>query len=111
MLPKKRDNIYPLTEQNITAILSFHFDIPHGNIDWLYNQKELSTNQIEWIAKSVSEHIEFLESKIDSKFFTVTFLMLKGVDAFYHDKKNWLGNRDDKAITEELKELVINSYK
>ncbi|WP_150452114.1 hypothetical protein [Arenibacter lacus] len=109
MLPKKRDNIYPLTEENITAILNFYFDIPHGNIDWLYNQKELSINQIEWIAKSVSEHIDFLQSNIESKWFTVTHLMLKGRDAFFNDKKNWLGNSDDKAITEKLKELVLNS--
>ena len=57
MIPSKKECIYPYTKKNVRAILRFYFEIPQGDIDWIFELTELETNQLEWIAKKVSENM------------------------------------------------------
>lgn len=108
IVPSKRENIYPLNKENITAILHYYFDMPHGEIEWLYEQKELSINQIEFIAKIVSKHQEILISFINSKVSspTVSNLMKYGHDAIFRPKSSWRGSKNRLEITSSFKNYL-----
>lgn len=60
LLPKKEFNIYPKTKSNIEAVLSFYFDQfmlydKSEGVEFLYSNSILSMNQIEFIARKLSE--------------------------------------------------------
>ena len=60
ILPKKEFNIYPKTEENLNAVLSYHFDKyllfdKNEAVEDLLKNNTLSMNQIEFIAKKLSE--------------------------------------------------------
>ena len=105
MVPYSSQNIYPYSEENIRAILDFYFEIPEGNLKFLLTQKELTINQIEYIAKRVSENIEYLNKHI--KRLTISNAMTYGIDALTVSEKKWRGTQSRNAITRGLRELII----
>lgn len=58
-LPKREENIYPKTEENIKALISFYFDKydinQEGAIEAIMSKTSLSLNQVEFIIKKLSE--------------------------------------------------------
>lgn len=59
MLPKKSDNIYPKTDENIQAIIDYYFNEFNigrtGAIELLKENNILSLNQIEYLIKKLAE--------------------------------------------------------
>lgn len=108
MLPKKSKNIYPRTKKNITAILDFYFTQPLGEIDWLFEQRELTINQLEWIAEKVSENVELLIIDVNGSLdMTVSNAMKYGIDALCSDLDN-IKQTNRIRITKNLKDLILN---
>ncbi len=60
ILPNRELNIYPKTEENLNAILSFYFDKyllsdKQKGVKYIMENDNLSMNQIEFIARKMSE--------------------------------------------------------
>jgi hypothetical protein len=106
MLPDSSQNIYPCSEENIRAILDFYFEIPEGNLNYVLTRTGLSINQIEYIAKRVSENIDYLKKHIKS--LTISNAMKYGVDALTVSEKKWQGTQSRNTITRGLRELILN---
>jgi len=107
MLPNKQDNIYPRTTENINAILDYYFNNSLGDLRWLYEQRELEINQIEFIAKNVSENIELLIKKVNGSVeMTVSNAIRYGVDALCSDLEN-VKQTNRVRITKFLKQAII----
>lgn len=109
MLPNKQANIYPRTIENINAILDYYFTNSLGSINWLYEQKEIELNQIEFIAKKVSENLEMLNTEVNGSIdMTVSNAMKYGVDAICSDLEN-VKQTNRVRITKILKQAFIES--
>lgn len=106
MIPDSTNNIYPRNKENIRAILNFYFQIPDGDIGFLFEQKKLAINQIEFIAKQVSDNLYFLENSVGTSGLTISNVMKYGIDAMTELENNWRGSQNRKRITGELKELI-----
>lgn len=65
-IPKKEFNIYPLTKENVDAILIYYFNninFPDGgDLFQLFIENNLVINQIEFIVRQVSEEIEYFKN-------------------------------------------------
>ena len=109
MIPERSKNIYPTNDENIRAILNFYFQIPDGEIEFLFEQKKLAINQIEFIAKQVSDNLYFIENSVGSSGLTISNAMKYGIDAMTELENNWKGSQNRKRITRELKKLIIKS--
>jgi hypothetical protein len=109
MLPNKSDNIYPYTKKNVKAILKYYFDIPNGNIEWILELRELEINQLEWIAKKVSENIDFFNDNINPNYGgrTISNFMKYGIDALYYGLEQFKKENERKRITKEFFELTL----
>lgn len=60
ILPKRELNVYPKTEENVNAVLSFYFDKyllfdKKEGVKYIMENDNLSMNQIEFIARKLSE--------------------------------------------------------
>ncbi|MCE2613560.1 hypothetical protein LVD13_11305 [Flavobacteriaceae bacterium D16] len=110
MFPSKKDNIYPLNKENINAILNHFFDIPFGNIKWLYKQSELSINQLEFVARKVAEHQELLEERVGPSGVTVSNFMTYGIEASYRNPYLWKGSQSRKKIIKELSDKIYELF-
>ena len=109
MIPERNKNIYPTNDENIRAIINFYFQIPDGKIEFLFEQKKLAINQIEFIAKQVSDNLHFIENSVGSYGLTISNAMTYGIDAMTELESNWKGSKNRIRITKELKELIIKS--
>ena len=110
MFPSKKDNIYPLNKENINAILNHFFDIPFGDLKWLYKQRELSINQLEFIARKVSEHQAFLEERVGPSGVTVSNLMTYGIEASFRNPYLCKGSQSRKKIIKELSDKIYELF-
>jgi len=108
MIPEKNKNIYPLTRKNVRAVLNFYFQFPDGDIEWLFDQKELSINQIEFIARQVSDNITYFSGHIPNGL-TTSNLMQYGFDALSNPEINWRGSNSRLNIAKGFNELVMNN--
>jgi hypothetical protein len=109
MIPEQTKNIYPTNQENIRAILNFYFQIPDGEIEFLFEQKKFTTNQIEFIAHQVSNNLDFIKNSVGSSGLTIENAMKYGIDAMTELESNWKGSQPRKRITKELKELIVKS--
>jgi hypothetical protein len=107
MLPSKKDNIYPRKKANILAFINYYFDIKHGDLQWLYDLKEIELNQIEFIAKKVSENQDYLDSEFKIRGNTVSNYMKYGVDALFYGLDQFKKENERKRITKELRDLML----
>jgi len=109
VIPKKEENIYPKSKENIRALIDYYFLIPDGEIDFLFEQKKLSLNQIEFIANKVSKYIHFFEMHLDNMGMNVGNLIKYGIAVFSEIESEWEGDDGRKKITYAFKEYVIKN--
>jgi hypothetical protein len=102
MLPKKELNIYPKSEENFKALISFYFDSYEidltESIDFLNSKTSYSLNQIEYVLRKISEAYknifrENLKGKI-----TLTNLMQYGFESLTVVEKDWRRSQSGKKI-------------
>ncbi|WP_154859226.1 hypothetical protein [Cyclobacterium xiamenense] len=105
LIPNSNDNIYPSNQENIRAILDFYFHLPDGDIDFLFSQKELKINQIEFIARQVSTNMEFFKLKVPYGL-TISNLMSYGIDALAKSDPSRHGSKNRQEIAKEFREIV-----
>lgn len=59
MLPESKENIYPKTEVNVKALISYYFDQydidQEGAVAAILMKTSLSLNQVEYILRKISE--------------------------------------------------------
>lgn len=109
-LPKINENIYPRNIENIKAILDFFLpSIKHGSNCYLnVMDSGLQINQIEYAAKMVQCHLDYLTSSLNSKYLFAGNLMKYAIDAIYVDQKDWKMSVKRQEITYGLKQLITN---
>ena len=109
MIPDSNLNIYSNNENNIRAILNFYFQIPDGDLKSLFEQRKLTINQIEYIAKHVSKHLYFIENSVGNSGITISNAMQYGIEALTVNEGNWNGSKNRKEITKKLRELILKN--
>jgi|GEM_PF-6792413 len=110
MLPKKRLNIYPKTDENINAILDFYFndcDIEREGALERLRKAPLSINQIEFMMRKISEAMEPIFLK-NLKSPVLTNLIKYGIDALLIGECK-SGSKPRKQITLEFREFVTKT--
>ena len=112
MLPLKSDNIYPKTEENLKAIAAFYFDQydnldSSGFLDVLNNYSSLSLNQIEFIAKKISEGFKsvFEPNLKFSK--RIENLFRYAIEASTLEPNEFKGSKNRIRITNEFRNFLI----
>jgi len=110
MLPSKILNIYPKSEENLKALVSFYFDEydinQEGAVKMLIDKTSLSLNQLEHILKMISEAFypifkKHLKGKID-----LTNLIAYGFAAFTQEAYSDSESHKRQMITLEFKHFV-----
>ena len=105
LIPRREINIYPNNEENVRAILDYYFKIPDNDTKWIFEQKDLTINQVEFIAKKVSNNIEFFKINIPNGI-DISNLMHYGFDALTKIKSDWKGSKERLRIIREFRDLV-----
>jgi hypothetical protein len=93
MLPSKEFNIYSKTNENLQSLISHYFDkyeLPQENaIEYLQSKTKLSLNQVEFIARKLSESWENIFSEFFKGKTTITNLMKYGIDGLTEKESDW----------------------
>ena len=110
MLPKKELNIYPKTEENVKALLSFYFDKynlkDEDCIFKIMEHKNLSLNQLEFIARKLSESFDEIFKPFFSNGKTsVSNLMKYGIDGLSKKESDW-GFGPTSSARPKIKEFI-----
>src|SRR5690606_28155398 len=97
--PSIAENIYPLSLENVQALFHFYFKkkgIPNGgDFKYIFNQaNNLTLIEVEFIAKTVSEHIDFLKSCVNHSGITISNFMRYGVDAYLANFNDGMPSRN-----------------
>lgn len=110
-LPKKEFNIYPKNEENINAILSYYFDKyllfdKIEAISFLMENNILSINQIEFIARKLSEswHLIF-ENFFTGKTTSFKNIMNYGICGLTLPESKWSFSKGSSARP-KIKEFI-----
>ena len=116
MLPKKELNIYPKSEENLNALLSFYFDkfdIQRGNIlEEIKNKSSLSLNQIDFIIRKLSEsYKELFEVFLQHGTTTFTTLFNYGIEALTINEEQWLGSQNRLVKLKDFLKFVQKTEK
>ena len=111
MLPNKKLNIYPKTDENLNALLSFYFDkfdVDHDKIlDAVKRKTSLSLNQLEFIFRKLSEaYIPIFKKHLTIRQIALTNLFSYGLDALENKTINTGGSKSRQMITQEFKDFV-----
>ncbi len=111
MLPPKKDNIYPRSIENLNAISRYYLDhLENLDTTDFLNVAEsfpaLSLNQIEFIAKMISEcYNEFFEPNFKGVK-KLSNLFLYVIDATAKNPSEVNGSVERRRITEELRDFL-----
>lgn len=93
MLPKKELNIYPKTEENLKALISFYFDSYELDLsesfDYLNERTLFSLNQIEFILRKLSEAYEPIFSKELKGNIKLVTLLKYGFNTLTKKQEDW----------------------
>jgi hypothetical protein len=108
MLPKKEFNIYPKSDENLKALISFYldkYDVNDDNgVEILKEKTSLSLNEIEFIFRKLSEaYIPVFQKHLKGQI-TVANLIKYAIDALTETKIN--GSKNRILITNEFEEFV-----
>jgi len=110
MLPPKKLNIYPRTDENIEALISFYFDEldvnQDGALEAVNKHSSLTINQIEYIFNKLKEAYQPIFKKRLSGTITLKNLITYGVDALKNSEPNRSGSQNRQKITKEFAEYV-----
>jgi hypothetical protein len=93
-LPKKDLNIYPKTNKNLKALFSFYFDkydlLEGDSVEEMMKITSLSLNQIEFIARKLSESWEIIFIGFFKTTKTsISNLMFYGIDGITKPEEEW----------------------
>ena len=108
MLPKKELNIYPKSDENLAALISFYFDkyeVKNDNgLETLKVKTSLTLNQVEFILRKLSEAYETIFRSNLKGQIAISNLFTFGIDALTDNEVN--GSENRKRITQEFKDFV-----
>ncbi|MFN8436257.1 MAG: hypothetical protein U0V72_01365 [Cytophagales bacterium] len=110
MIPQKKFNIYPKSEENFKALISYYFDsyeIDNSeSIEFLNKKTSMTLNQIEFVLRKVSEayYIVFKNNLNDN--IKLTNLMAYGFDTLTLEPKQWKRSLTGIKIMEQFLEFV-----
>ena len=111
MIPKKKLNIYPKTDNNIQAIIEYYFAEleldTEGIIKYLMNEKSyLELNQIEFLFRKINEgYLNVFRPNLNGQI-GLKNLLSYSVDALTKDKNEWNGSKNRLRITQEFLDFV-----
>lgn len=110
MLPRKSENIYPKTDENIQAIIDYYFsEFNIGQVGALERIKEnssLSLNQIEYLIKKLSEaYISIFRMHFKKKI-ELQNLIKYDLDAIVYQEIKKSGSKSRQSITSEFQNFV-----
>lgn len=111
ILPKKEFNIYPKTEENLKAILTYYLDKhllfeKKEAIIFLRENETLSINQIEFIAKKLSESWnQLFKNFFKEKTTSYTNIMNYGICALVLPESKWKFSKGSSARP-KIKEFI-----
>lgn len=110
MLPKKELNIYPKSEENLNALISFYFEQfeidMSESFEFLKTKSSISLNQIEFILRKLNEaYISIFLSNLNGKI-KLSNLLSYGFDALTKNEKEWNGSTSRIKITKEFRDFV-----
>lgn len=110
MLPKKSENIYPKTDENIQAIIDYYFvefNVDQiGAVERLKQHQSLSLNQIEYLIKKLSEaYIPIFRVHLKTPI-ELQNLIKYGIDALLLQEINKSGSKNRQNITLEFQNFV-----
>ena len=108
MLPKKELNIYPKSEENLKALISFYLDqydvIDDNGLQLLKEKTSLSLNQVEFMFRKISEaYIPIFQKHFKSPM-TISNLLKYAIDAL--SEGNVHGSQNRVLITKEFEEFI-----
>ncbi len=93
MLPKKELNIYPKTEENLKALISYYFDKYELDLtessDYLNEKTSFSLNQIEFILRKLNEAYEPIFSKELKGNVKLVTLLKYGFNTLTKKQEDW----------------------
>ncbi|EJG03398.1 hypothetical protein [Flavobacterium sp. F52] len=115
MLPKRSENIYPKTDENIQAIFDYYFsDLNVGQTGAIERLKEnniLSLNQIEYLIKKLSEaYIPIFRVHLKTPI-ELQNLIKYGLDAIVYQDIKKSGSKSRQNITLEFQNFVKENSK
>lgn len=110
MLPKTELNIYPKSDENINALISYYFkqyDIDLlESLEFLKAKDSTSLNQLEFILRKISEaYTSIFITNLNGQI-KLTNLLSYAFDALTKNEKEWKGSSNRNRITKEFKDFV-----
>lgn len=110
MLPKKELNIYPKSEENIKALISYYFDAfdldLSDSLDFLKQKNSISLNQIEFVVRKLSEaYLTIFQTNLKGVI-QLKNLLNYGFDALTINETDWVGNKPRLAIIKSFRDFV-----
>lgn len=110
MLPKKELNIYPKTDENINALISYYFDKYDvdlsESLEFVKSKSSLSLNQIQFICRKINEgYLNIFRPNLKGQI-ELKNLLSYSVDALTKDKTEWNGSKNRIRITQEFLDFV-----
>ena len=109
MLPKKELNIYPKSDENLNALLSFYVDkklINTGSAIKELQSLPLSLNQVEFIIQQIYLAYEIVFKPSLNGPQELTNLITYAMDALTIEESNWKGSSNRNSITKRFKDFV-----
>jgi hypothetical protein len=110
MLPIKKKNVYPKTDENLQALISFYFaEFNIGlkdSLKVLNENTSLSLNQIEFIIRKLSEaYIPIFRKQLKTPI-EFSNLFKYGLNALVNNEINKSGSKNRQLITKEFQDFV-----
>ena len=114
MLPLNSNNIYPKSDENLKAIVAYYFDQydnldASGFLDVINNYSSLSLNQIEFIAKKISEGYESIFEKNLKGTKKIENLFKYAIEAIRLQPNEDKGSKNRIRITNEFRTFLAIS--
>jgi hypothetical protein len=96
MLPRKEDNIYPKTRENLMALFHYYFDQYDEIVEYekainmALEKTSMTLNQFEFLVKHIGESWPILfKDFLRNGGNTVSNLLRYGIDALTKEEKDW----------------------
>lgn len=110
MIPLQKLNIYPKSDENLKALISYYFDSfeidRSDSIEYLHKKTSLKLNQIEFVLRKISEAYEVIFKEHLNDNIKLTNLMNYGFESLTVDRKNWNRSKSGIKIMELFLEFV-----